>query len=32
MGKSLKDYNNLFSPNNFKRNDEIILNYLLNKL
>ena len=32
MGKSLTDYTNLFSPNNFKRNDDIILNYFLNKL
>ena len=32
MGKSLKDCNNLFSPNKFKRNDEIILNFFLNKL
>ena len=31
-GKSLTDYNNLFSPNNFKKNDDIILNYFLNKL
>ena len=32
MGKSLRDYTNLFSPNNFKKNDSIILTYLLNKL
>ena len=31
-GKSLKDHTNLFSPNNFKKNDDIILNYFLNKL
>ena len=31
-GKSLTDYTNLFSPNNFKENDDIILNYFLNKL
>ena len=31
-GKSLTDYTNLFSPNNFKKNDDIILNYFLNKL
>ena len=31
-GKSLTDYTNLFSPNNFKKVDDIILNYLLNKL
>ena len=32
MSKSLTDYTNIFSPNNFKRNDDIILNYFLNKL
>ena len=32
MGKSLTDYTNLFSPNNFKRNVDIILNYFLNNL
>ena len=32
MGKSLTEYINLFSPNNFKKNDDIILNYFLNKL
>ena len=26
------DYTNLFSPNNFKKNDDIILNYFLSKL
>ena len=31
-GKSLTDYTNLFSPNNFKKNDDLILNYFLNKL
>ena len=31
-GKSLTDYTYLFSPNNFKKNDDIILNYFLNKL
>ena len=30
--KSLTDYTNLFSHNNFKKNDNIILNYFLNKL
>ena len=30
--KSLTDCTNLFSPNNFKKNDDIILNYILNKL
>ena len=37
MGKSLTDYTNLFSPNNVKKNDDMknddmILNYFLNKL
>ena len=32
MGKSLTNFTNLFSSNNFKRNDDIILNYFLNKL
>ena len=32
MGKSLTDYTNLFSQNNFKSSDRIILNYFLNKL
>ena len=31
-GKSLTDYTNLFSPNNLIKNDDIILNYFLNKL
>ena len=26
-GKTLTNFTNLFSPNNFKRNDDIILNY-----
>ena len=26
-GKSLTDYTNIFSPNNFKKNDDIILSY-----
>ena len=29
-GKSLTDYTNLFSPNDFKRNDDAILNYFMN--
>ena len=32
MGKSLTDYTDLFSPYNFKKNDDITLNYFLNKL
>ena len=27
MGKNLTDYTNIFSPNNFKNNDDIILSY-----
>ena len=29
-GKSLTEYTNLFSPNDFKRNDDSILNYFMN--
>ena len=29
-GKTLTEYTNLFSPNNFKKNDDIILKYFLN--
>ena len=32
MGRSVTDYTNIFSPNNFKKNDDIILKYFLNKL
>ena len=28
-GKSLTDYTSTFSPNNFKKNDDIILNYFM---
>ena len=28
-GKSLTDYANIFSPNNFKQNDDIILNHFM---
>ena len=31
-GKSLTEFTIIFSPNNFKKNDDIILNYSLNKL
>ena len=31
-GKSLTDFPNLFSPNNSKKNDDIILNYFKNSL
>ena len=30
--KGLTDYTNLFSLNNFRKNDDILLNYFLNKL
>ena len=29
-GNSLTDFSNLFSPNNLKKNDDIILNYFKN--
>ena len=29
-GKSLADFTNLFSPNNFEDNDKIILKYIKN--
>ena len=29
---NLKDFTNLFSPNNSQMNDDMILNYFLNKL
>ena len=29
-GKTLTEYTNLFSPNNFEKNDGIILNYFVN--
>ena len=28
-GKTLTEFTNIFSPNNFKRNDDIILNYFM---
>ena len=28
-GKTLTDFTNLFSPNNFKNNDDIVLNYFM---
>ena len=31
-GKTLTDFKNLFSPNNFKKNDEIILNSLMTNI
>ena len=31
-GNRLTDFTNLFLPNNFKKNDDIILDYFLNKL
>ena len=32
LNKSLTDYTNIFSPNNFEKNHDIILHYFLNKL
>ena len=29
-GKTLTEYTNLFSPNNFEKNDDIILKYFMN--
>ena len=29
-GKTLNDYTNLFSPNDFYKNDDIIINYFMN--
>ena len=31
-GKTLTEYINLFSPNNFKKNDDIILNYFMSNI
>ena len=31
-GKTLTKYTNLFSPNNFKKNDDIILNYFMSNI
>ena len=31
-GKTLTEYTNLFSPNNFKKNDDIILNYFMSTI
>ena len=31
-GKTLTQYTNLFTPNNFKKNDDIILNYFMNNI
>ena len=31
-GKTLTIYTNLLSPNNFKKNDDIILNYFMSKI
>ena len=29
-GKTLTEYTNLFLPNNFNKNDDIMLNYFMN--
>ena len=31
-GKTLTEYTNLFSPNNFKKNDDMILNYFMSNI
>ena len=31
-GKTLTEYTNIFSPNNFKKNDDIILNYFMDNI
>ena len=31
-GKTLSEFTNLFSPNNFKKNDDIILNYFISNI
>ena len=31
-GETLTEYTNLFSPNNFKKNDDIILNYFMDNI
>ena len=31
-GKTLTEFTNLFSPNNFKKNDNIILNYFMSNV
>ena len=31
-GKTLTEFTNLFSPNNFKKNDDVILNYLMSNV
>ena len=31
-GKTLTEYTNLFLPNNFKKNDNIILNYFMSNI
>ena len=32
LGKTLTEYANLFSPNNFKKNDDMILNYFMSNI
>ena len=31
-GKTLTEFTNLFSPNNFKKNDDMILNYFMSNI
>ena len=32
IGKTLTEFTNLFSPNSFKKNDDIILNYFMSNI
>ena len=31
-GKTLKDFTHIFPPNNFKNNDDVIFNHLMNNV
>ena len=31
-GKTLTEYTNIFSPNNFKKNDDVILDYFMSNI
>ena len=31
-GKTLTEFKNIFSPNNFKKNDDLTLNYFMNNV
>ena len=32
VGKTLTEYTNLFSPDNFRKNDDVILNYFMSNI